>query len=96
MLSVSDILKLLDQLPIWKTVKDLPARVTALEARVAALEAPRLATSSPGQVCPGCGAHALRRTAAVTSSTPFGALGAKDETWTCSACGAQDERLAVR
>lgn len=32
MISVSDILKILDQVPIWKTVKELPKRIDALEA----------------------------------------------------------------
>lgn len=97
MVSVSDILKILDQVPIWKRLKAMPERIEALEARVAELESaiadPR---EQPGEPCPACGAPALRRTSSVRSSGPFGPLGAKDEVWTCSACGEKDERFNVK
>lgn len=97
MLNLSDILKLLDQLPIWKTLKAQPARIDALEERIAKLEqASQRPARAPGQPCPECGAHALRRTESKPSAGPFGALGARDEVWTCAESGARDEREAVR
>jgi hypothetical protein len=37
-LSVSDAIKLLDEIPIWKAVAGLPKRVAELERKVQALE----------------------------------------------------------
>jgi hypothetical protein len=37
-ISVSDILKILDQIPIWKALRELPKRVTELETRLKAHE----------------------------------------------------------
>jgi hypothetical protein len=87
-ISVSDILKLLDQIPIWKTVSQLPKRVSALEERIAVLEA-KLASRAvvPGQSCAACGEPALRRTKRVPTTGVFAGMGVMDEEWTCSACG---------
>ncbi|MEC7763359.1 MAG: ABC transporter C-terminal domain-containing protein [Pseudomonadota bacterium] len=97
MSGISDITKLLEQIPIWRTLKALPGRVEALEARVAELEEtlakPKV---TPGQPCPACGHHALRRTSSEISSGHFGALGARDEVWTCENCGEEDRRSGVR
>lgn len=38
MISVDDVLKILDRIPIWKNLAALPAKVAALEKRVAELE----------------------------------------------------------
>jgi hypothetical protein len=54
MVSVSDILKLLDQIPIWKTVSTLPKRVAELERQVAELQKNMMAAPS-GRECPICG-----------------------------------------
>lgn len=95
-ISVSDIIKLLDQLPVWKTVSALPKRVETLEARCAELER-RLAVaeaapaSAPGQICSTCGVPAMRRMSQKPHPT-FGVLGGKLEVWTCTACGEVDER----
>lgn len=84
-------------MPIWKTLKVLPGRIEALERRVAELEqAKALPGIAPGQTCPACGAAALRRTSSIRSKGPFGDLGARDEIWTCGACGEQDERESVK
>lgn len=37
-ISVSDVVKILEQIPIWKMLRDLPKRVIDLEARLKALE----------------------------------------------------------
>lgn len=99
MISVSDILKILDQVPIWKTVKELPKRIDALEAENkelrarldSLLEAPRKAQ---GQLCPACGEPAVRRKSSQPSKGPFGRLGARDEVWSCDACGDTESRLS--
>lgn len=38
MFGVDDLLKLLDRVPLWKKISELPAKVEALEKRVAELE----------------------------------------------------------
>lgn len=97
MLSVSDILKILDQVPVWKVLTKTPGRLDALEKRIAALEeAKMLPGLSPGEPCPACGAHALRRTSSEKSKGPMADLGARDEVWTCASCGEKDVRAAVR
>jgi hypothetical protein len=60
--SVSDLLKILDQIPIWKSVASLPRRLAALEERIAALESakpslPAPATIDPAKTCPMCGSE---------------------------------------
>ncbi len=97
MISVSDILKILDKAPIWKTLTQTPKRIDALEARVATLEASEQnPTQTPGQPCPACGDHALRRTSKTISESPWDELGAHDEVWTCKSCGEADMRMHVR
>ncbi|MEZ2410552.1 hypothetical protein AB6806_27525 [Bosea sp. RCC_152_1] len=101
MISVSDILKILEQIPIWKTVSALPKRVAALEDQVVALkakldEANAAPAILPGEPCQACGQRAMRRTSRRKSAGVFGDVGAMDETWTCSACGEVEEREVVR
>ncbi|PTX45612.1 hypothetical protein IQ03_04520 [Gemmobacter caeni] len=97
MISVSDIVKILDQIPVWKTLKALPGRIEALERRVAELEGAKLLPGKlPGEPCPACGMPGLRRTSSKVSSGPFGVLGARDEEWTCESCGEIDHRDNVR
>jgi hypothetical protein len=52
MISVSDAVKILDQIPIWKQLVAIPKRLTALEERIAALEAKKTVS---GRECPMCG-----------------------------------------
>ncbi len=91
-ISVSDILKILDQIPIWKAVANLPRRVAELETKVAALEAiaGRAPPALTGRECAICGTP-MR----VTSETPdptFGALGVKTHHMECAECGATTDR----
>jgi hypothetical protein len=44
-------LALLDKIPIWKQLKELPQRVESLEKRIAELENKPIST---GDVCPKC------------------------------------------
>lgn len=87
MASVSDILKLLDQVPVWKTLRALPRRVDDLERRLAALEA---APGTPAHVleCAECGAPA--RVTAIKDHPTFGPLGVKLRTVSCENGHAHD------
>lgn len=94
--SVSDILKILDQVPGWKTIRALPGRVEALEARIAALEAAlEKPAKAPGESCPTCGERALRRASSRPMGGELGQLGGRIETWACAECGATDERTKL-
>jgi hypothetical protein len=57
-ITVKDVLELLDRIPVWRAMKELPDRVEALEARLCDLEA-KLA-KAPGEACPFCGDRAFR------------------------------------
>ena len=95
--SVSDILKILDQIPIWKTVKELPAKVAALEERCATLER-RLAAAeaeparAPGEACKACGERQLRLKNREKAGGIWADMGVYRETWSCGACGFTEER----
>jgi hypothetical protein len=91
--SVSDILKILDQIPGWKAVAGLPKRVAELEARVKALEgagAGKPAVPNPKE-CAMCGA-----TMRVNREEPhvhFGDMGVKTHLMVCDDCGHQTELM---
>ena len=51
--TVQDILKLLEQLPIWRSLRAMPERLDALEKRVAALEEELHRRPAP-ENCPLC------------------------------------------
>ncbi|WP_299558680.1 hypothetical protein [uncultured Sulfitobacter sp.] len=79
---MSDILKLLDKAPIWKTLTQTPKQIAELEARVAALEAkPREAEHL--HTCGQCGQPAS--VTAVRDHPTFGVFGKKIRTITCQA-----------
>ena len=90
--SVSDILKLLEQIPIWKAVAGLPKRVAELERKVAALEAAAKggAQRPTGRECPVCGAE--MRVTAETPDPTFGVLGVKLHSLKCGECGTAAQR----
>ena len=85
-LSVSDIVKLLEQIPGWKAVIGLPKRLAALEARVTALEKGGPSRSGPRpDECPKCGATLTF--VAERKDPTFGALGVVRHDMKCDACG---------
>ena len=90
--SVSDAIKLLDEIPIWKAVTGLPKRVAELERKVQALEtaASAKAAAPTGKECPICGA-----TMKVVKETPdlhFAFAGVKTHQMVCGECGEQTTR----
>lgn len=94
MVSVSDLLKILDSIPVWKALKALPERVTALEEKIVQLEAKNaLPSKVPGAPCKYCGNRSMRMVSSVPDPT-FGALGANQEIWQCSDCKQQEKKLA--
>jgi hypothetical protein len=83
MSTVESILKLLEQVPAWKRVKDAADRIDGLESRIAELES-RLRRAA-GEACPRCGALEYR----VTASKPArigGEMGVLERTKTCGEC----------
>lgn len=89
--SVSDILKLLDQIPIWKSLATMPRRLAELEARVKVLETAGGARSGPRpNECPNC--HATLVFAGERNDSTFGVFGVKVHTLRCDGCGATFDR----
>lgn len=87
MLSLKDLVDLLDRWEAWKTTRENAAKVPALEARIAELEA-LLNGKAPAEFCRKCGERAARLR---------GHAGLQDgmisETFVCEACGARDNRF---
>jgi hypothetical protein len=81
---VEETLKVLDRIPIWKRLSELPAEVDELKKRTAELET-KLNGKWPGDVCRYCGARSAR-----LSSPPRG----NQEHWLCGECGKTDYRIA--
>lgn len=82
---IGDILSLLDRVPIWKRVKELPDRVELLERRLTAIEAkPKL------PICEACGEGFMRRQpdAPLTGQwAAFNGAGAGLKVYRCDECG---------
>jgi hypothetical protein len=83
--SVSDIIKLLEQVPIWKRLIQIVKEVEDLKTRVAALEAAR--GKPPGvATCPICGTGDLKVVSSRQDPT-FGVFGVQERTLKCSTPG---------
>jgi hypothetical protein len=85
-LSVSDIVKLLEQVPGWKAVIGLPKRLADLEARVGALEKGGPSRSGPRPTeCPRCGA--TLSFVGERKDPIFGVVGVMRHDLKCDGCG---------
>ena len=90
MLTISDILKLLDKIPIWNQLKNLPAKVEKLELRIAELENPQ--PKSQHDQCPKCHDYSFE----LISSEPhpdFGEMGVKNRLYRCSNCDFKETKF---
>lgn len=88
--SVSDIIKLLEQVPGWKAVAGLPKRIAEIEARVKSLEDSKGSAKPHPKDCPICGARM-----SVTSEhnhPVFGPVGILIHKMKCDGCGNTAER----
>jgi hypothetical protein len=93
MSAIGDITKILEKIPLWKRLGELPEQVDALQARVAALEA-ELQKRPSLERCPICSAGDLK----VTSVNPhptLGAVGIQERTMRCdnADCGHTEKRI---
>jgi hypothetical protein len=89
--SASDILKLLEQAPIWKHIAGLPKRLAELEARVKALEAVFAARPHGDATdCPRCGARLTF--VSERAHHVFGDMGVKEHGFRCDGCGFETTR----
>lgn len=84
-------MKLLEQVPLWKRLKELPGRVEALEAKVAELGR-ALAERPAADKCPKCRAADLELVGERPHPT-LRRLGARVRDFRCPGCGFKTERL---
>jgi len=89
MISISDMLNILDKIPIWKQLKALPAKVEALEKRIAELESK---PSSNDDICPKCKQKTFELISSQKDET-FGELGVYERLYRCSSCGFEETKL---
>jgi endogenous inhibitor of DNA gyrase (YacG/DUF329 family) len=93
--SVSDLIKLLDEIPLWKAVVGLPKRLGELERKVVDLESrlddkEKVPPTPQARVCPICDSSMK-----VTSERPhrtFGIMGLKTHSMSCPNCNHTTER----
>ena len=52
-MNVSDVVKLLEKIPAWKEIKDLPKKITDLENEISELKSKMVFKES----CPSCGSQ---------------------------------------
>lgn len=95
-ISVSDILKILDDIPVWRNVAALPRKIAALEQRVAALEAAKTALPAPTLIDPAKACPMDGTEMQITAEVPhaiFGVVGGlKVHQMTCPECGFKTSR----
>lgn len=85
---LEDFRKWLHETQFWKELQPIPDKVAALEKRVAELEE-KLNGKWPADVCPRCGARAMR---AQHTFGPDG-KGLMHQGWACGECQYQEERM---
>lgn len=89
-LSASDLLKLLEQLPVWKQLVGMSKEIEALKKRVELLE--QLQQQAPkADQCPKCRGLAYRLKETIADPT-FAVLGVQRQVYECSSCGHTEHR----
>jgi C4-type Zn-finger protein len=85
MFSISDLVKLLEQIPVWKKLNAMPAEIEALRRRVEMLEASGRRTPGADE-CPKC--HGLAYSLDRSEDDPmFGRMGVQRHYYSCKSCG---------
>jgi len=84
---VDDVLKVLDRIPIWKRLQQIPGEVDELKERIASLEE-RLGDKWPPDVCKFCGTRALRLRATFAADK-----GKVRQQWQCGECTKTEIRI---
>ena len=90
MVSVSDILNLLDKIPAWKKLNALPEKVAALEKRIEELE--QALSVPPGNSCPKCHVREFE----LVESRPhplMGEAGVVEHIYKCGSCGFSEAKV---
>ena len=94
--TVESLLKLLDQIPMWRALSSLPRRLTDLETRMALLEQQterpsKRATPTPAaRSCPMC--ESTMRVIAEDAHPLLGNMGMKIHSMECPSCGEKVQR----
>jgi transposase-like protein len=86
--TVSEILSLLEKIPQWKKLMEMPSKLEALEKRIAVLEK---GIAGGADVCPRCTKTDFR----LISSRPhpvFGDMGTKERLYRCGQCGFEETK----
>jgi hypothetical protein len=86
---LEDVMKVLDRIPVWKRLQQIPAEHDALVARVADLE--RRLSGPTGLICPSCGEPKLMPVGSKPDET-FGDFGVMSDSYQCSNCQHQESR----
>ncbi len=85
MLTINELIKLLEKAPLWKRHAPLPDKVAELECRVAALET-HLADRTSGAYCEHCGSGNVKRIGAVPDPAFGDVFGDKLPKYRCENC----------
>ena len=86
MLTLSEVLRVLDSWSDWKRLKQTPGELDALRSRIERLEASLAGRSASAEACPRC--HAAQWQLDRTESDPtFGDLGVQRRVYVCRSCG---------
>jgi hypothetical protein len=93
MSAIGDLVKLLDQIPIWRRINALPEQIEALQRRVQALE-DEIKKRPAGERCPICEEGRLK-VAKVEKHFQLGDLGIQMRTMKCDnpTCAHTEERI---
>ncbi|GMR17679.1 MAG: hypothetical protein BMS9Abin33_0072 [Gammaproteobacteria bacterium] len=87
MLTVADLLKVLNRIPAWGRIVTLPDKVEALERRLASLERKTYkGDAKSAELCPKCSQYTFE----LKSRNPhpiYGKIGVQEEHYKCSECG---------